>query len=438
MLDILERWNHWGHAKLPAGHLRRKLLAKMVSHREGTEITTLIGPRRAGKSTLLYQVIQHLEQTGVEKKAILHINFEEPALAPFLTLELLDKLYNIYRQEIYPEGKAYLFLDEIQNIPEWERWVRARNETENIKIFITGSSGKIMSRELGTLLTGRHLTFKIYPLSFSEILEFNHVELPYPTLVSASKKIEYELMNYLRFGGFPAVVTAQSIEKREQLLIQYFEDILYRDIALRHSIRDLSQVRQFAAHLLAHTGSLLSASRLGKVFGISTELAAHYCSYLQEAFLIGLVPYFSLKAAERTRNPHKIHVIDPGIRNVIALTASSDLGHAMETLVYLSLIHDDALDVYYWRKNKEVDFLVRKKNQTQYLIQVVYTGLDDEKIRMREIAALLSAREMFPKTRCLLITHHLPQSTTLFAENKITLIPLWKFLLFGLSEIQAI
>src|SRR5207253_6173069 len=115
-------------------------------------------------------IIEHLEQIGVDKKACLHINFEEPALSLALSLEMLDNLYDTYRGNVFPEGKAYIFFDEIQNVLGWERWVRARNDIENIKIIVTGSSSELMSKELGTLLTGRHLTFEVYPLDFSEQL----------------------------------------------------------------------------------------------------------------------------------------------------------------------------------------------------------------------------------------------------------------------------
>ncbi len=138
------------------------------------EILALIGPRQAGKSTVLYQLMGQLLADGVTPAPILHINFEELELSPYLKLELLDKIYDLYRARIHPKGKAYIFLDEIQNVPQWERWVRARNDTENVKIFITGSSSALMSQELAAVLTGRNLTFRICPLSFREVLEIKN------------------------------------------------------------------------------------------------------------------------------------------------------------------------------------------------------------------------------------------------------------------------
>lgn len=126
----------------------------------------------------MYQLMDALEAQRVPTEAVLHVNFEEPALATQLSLELLDALYRSYREDIYPEGKANLFFDEIQIVPDWEKWVRARNESENIKIIITGSSANLMSRELGTILTGRYLEFFVSPLTFSEYLTFIKIEKP--------------------------------------------------------------------------------------------------------------------------------------------------------------------------------------------------------------------------------------------------------------------
>ena len=160
LLDSLMRWNLWGTWELQSGY-KRAIVDEICQYMDTEESIALIGSRRAGKSTILYQIIARLLQKGIDPKAILHINFEEPGFSPYLNPKLLDQLYDLYRSKIYPKGKAYIFLDEIQNVPEWERWVRARNDTENIKIFITGSSSALLSGELATVLTGRNFRFDI-------------------------------------------------------------------------------------------------------------------------------------------------------------------------------------------------------------------------------------------------------------------------------------
>lgn len=193
---------------------------------------------------MLYQIIEYLQQQGVDKNACLHMNFEESALSLNLSLEMLDKLYDTYRARVYPNGKAYVFFDEIQNVPEWERWVRARNETENIRIIVTGASSELMSRELGTLLT------------------------------------------------------------------RYFDDMLYKDVIRRHDIRDVRTLRNIAVFLLTQTATLISYKRLCGLFNVSQDLVQAYCHYVQKAFLLELLPFYSLTTAERIRQPFKAHAIE--------------------------------------------------------------------------------------------------------------------------------
>ena len=214
---------------------------------------------------MLYQIIEHLEEQGLDKKACLHMNFEEPALSLNLSLDILDKLYDTYRTRIYPEGKAYIFFDEIQNVPEWERWVRARNETENIRIIVTGSSSKLMSRELGTLLTGRHLTFEVYPLDFREQLQFKGIELPQePWPSQAPPQIQHALLDYLQWGGLPRVVLSNNDMIRERLLTRYFEDMLYKDVIRRHDIRDVQTLRKYCG-VFAHTNEYVDFSMYHRI-----------------------------------------------------------------------------------------------------------------------------------------------------------------------------
>lgn len=425
MINILERWNQWGHGILKPG-LDREITRKLIKYLDTPEIIALLGPRRAGKTTVLYQLIHFLEQQSVDPRAILHINFEEPALAPNLTLATMDALYDAYRTHIYPSGKAYLFLDEIQNVPEWERWVRARNESEDIKIFITGSSATLFSRELGTLLTGRHLVFSVYPLNFREYLNFRQIPLPD---ISPTHTVQNQLLQFVQWGSFPAVMLAEDDEQREELLRRYFDDILYKDVALRHNIRDLRTLRNFAAHLLTQTGSLISFTRLGNLFGISTELAGHYCNYLQESYLVDLLPFYSLKVAERNRNPQKIHVIDPGIRRMASLTGSEDKGHLIESIVYNHLRQKQNDGLFYWKKNGEIDLLFRRYNTIERILQVAYDGLDNDAIRNRELKACAEAKQYFPSATASIICWQMPKNIKPFQEVGVELIPLWKFLL---------
>lgn len=426
MLDILARWNRWGGATL-AGGISRDIVPTLQPFLNSNDVIVLIGPRRAGKTTVLFQLMDVLLAAGTKPEAMLHINFEEPAFAPELSIKLLDDMYNSYRQNVYPDGKAYLFLDEIQNVPQWERWVRARNETENIKIFLTGSSSRLMSRELGTLLTGRHLSFKVFPLSFKEFLRFNKIEMPH--LFEINPKIQFGLNQYLQWGGFPEVVLSNDEVRKELLLKQYFDDILFKDVAMRHSVRDIGTLRNLAVHLLTQTGNLTSYQRIAKLFGVSLDLAQSYCHYLQEAFLINFVSFYSQKVSERNRNPHKVYALDLGLRYVVGLAHSADRGRLIETAVYQALIQKKNDGVFYWKKEQEIDFAIRQGNIITTLLQVAD---GDEKVvenLPREIKAFLTAGKKFSKANKIIIAGQALRAAYAETEKNISVIPLWKFLL---------
>ena len=162
----------------------------------------------------------------------------------------------------------------------------------------------------------------------------------------------------MMWGGFPEVVLSNSVERKKILLKQYFDDIIFKDIAMRHQIRDLTVLRNIAVHLITQTSYLFSINRISKLFQISLEMASNYCSFIQEAFLVDYLPYFSLKTAERNRNPQKIHVNDLGLRQIASISLSMDYGKLTETLVYQQLQRKFRNDIFYWKGKQEIDFVI--------------------------------------------------------------------------------
>lgn len=427
MIEALARWNRWGTARLASGK-PRDITGRLKPFLDSRDILALAGPRRAGKTTVMYQVMDELESRGVPREAMLHVNLEEPGFSPDLGLGLLDRLYDSYREEVFPEGRAYLFLDEVQQVPGWERWVRARNETEEIKILVTGSSSALMSRELGTLLTGRHVTFQVRPLDFTEYLRFKSIKPPArPRLVGTPAPIQNALSAYLQWGGFPEVVLANDDRRRVVLLKQYFDDLLFKDVALRHTVRDLPTLRALAVHLLTQTANLVSYQRIANTFGVSLDLARNYSAHLQEAFMVQLLPYYSLKVSERQRHPNKIHAMDLGLRNVVCLTGSPDRGRLAETAVHNALAaeHDD---LHYFRKDNELDLLVRRGNKIETVVQVTAEGLDRKEVLKRELAPLVEAEGRFPGARRYLVAGRIPRGG-IEVPPGVDLVPLWRALM---------
>lgn len=432
LVRALSRWNRWGEARLDSGY-PREITARLGSFLDTPEVVALIGPRRAGKTTVLFQVMDALEASGVPREALLHVNLEEPGFGPHLTPELLERIYETWRGEVFPEGRAWLFLDEVQRIPGWERWVRARNETEDVKIFVTGSSSALMSPELATLLTGRHVTFRVMPLSFGEVLAFQGVAPPTGTrLADDPPRIRRAVLDYLRWGGFPEVVLASDEERKGDLLRQYFDDILFKDVALRHQVRDLSVLRNLAIYLLAQTASLVSFQRLANIFEISKASVQAYCRHLEEAFLLSFAPFYTLKTAERLRRPRKVHAIDTGLRNAVSLSAAPDRGRLMETAVYNHLARQRHDGLFYWKGEGEIDIALRRGLGLERLVQVTDEGLLSPDARRRELRPFTEAAMAFPHTEPLVVAGALPPPGS--GDLGVRVMSLGRFLAAGVEE----
>ena len=422
MFDVLSKWNRWGSESLDGG-IKRDMLENILPCVDTKDIVVLMGPRRAGKSVLMYQLMDALVAKGYPDEAMLHVNLEDPAFGLELSLELLDKLYDEYRARVYPSGKAFLFFDEIQNIPGWEKWVRARTKTEDVQIYVTGSSAHLMSRELATVLTGRHVSFNIFPLSFSEFLRFKNIEIPKVLTDKPPAKIQNALLEYINWGGFPEIVLAKDERRKELLLKQYFDDVLFKDVAIRHNVRDINMLRKIASYLLTQTGSLISYNRLAKQFCVSLDLAKLYCQYLQEAYLVDFSSFYSYKIAVRNRNPQKVYAVDSGLRNQVCVTNSSDIGHLAESVAYnhLNRLHYD--QIYYWKGAQGVDFIIQDGHKVVEALQLCYGDKIEPKTLARELKALDEAKDNFQGCETRLISgYRLVDSGSL---NQV----FWQFLL---------
>lgn len=427
LLTALERWNRWGTAALPSGILRDRT-RDLEPFLDTREIVGLVGPRRAGKSTILFQVMDALERAGVPREAMLHFNAEEPSLAGHEGVELLDRVYDTYRREVYPSKRTYVFLDEIQLVPQWERWVRARNETEDLKIFVTGSSSALLSRELGTVLTGRHVTFDVWPLRFREVMRFRGLALPArKTQERPPAVVQNALLDYLRWGGFPEVVLAGEVARKEHLLRQYVDDVLYRDVALRHRVRDLQALRALAVHLLTQTANLVSFTRLAHQSNLSVDVARLYAGYLEEAFLVSFLPFYSAKLAERQRRPQKVHAVDPGVRNAVCLSGSPDRGRLLESAVVAEVRARRHDGLFYWKGKHEIDLVVRRGNDAEKLVQTTWGDDEDPAVLSRELTALAEASREYPKAEQLLVTGGSGTQGGLQPAEGVSVIPFWRF-----------
>jgi predicted AAA+ superfamily ATPase len=354
------------------------------------------GIRRCGKSTLLRQLMKKLNN-------FYYFNFEDQRLIGFEVsdFEKLDAAF----KELYGESKYYFF-DEIQNIPGWERFVRKMQDSGK-KFFITGSNASLLSRELGTKLTGRHMLYELFPFSFAEMLKLRKKK---PSLDS--------FKDYLNQGGFPEYLKYGD----DAMLQQVFKDILNRDIVVRHGLRNSKLVEQLALYLLANSGKEFSHNKLRKMFDAgSTNTMTSYVSFFEDSYIIFTIPKFDYSYKKQLVNAKKVYAIDTGLARVNSVSFSEDNGRMLENAVFLHLRRKHK-DIYYFREKKECDFLVKEKGKITGALQVCYELTEDNK--EREMAGLKEAMERFNLKTGIILT--LKQKDDF---GSIKVIPAWEWML---------
>ena len=421
----LAEWNPWWENKALINNLTGKprqsyaLLEKSIAIKE---ITIITGVRRSGKSTIMYQMIQNLLQQGIEPKQILFVNFEDKKLAQ----DSIDEIYAGYRENMNPGKKAYIFFDEIHKKEGWESWIRKQYDLKaDCKFVISGSCSHLLKKEYSTLLTGRNLTFEIFPLSFKEYLGFSGIEPEEASvrkgiiLPATKAKILSALKSYLAQGGFPEAFFKEE-QFKMKLLEQYFDDIVYKDIIDRFGLNS-KRVMDFALFLATNFTGTFSLRNVRNALKLSYDAAKDYMSHFSEAFLFFPIDHFSFSFKEQKTLPSKVYCVDNGLRNAVSFKFSEDTGKLAENLVCIELKRR-AKEAYYWKNKGEVDFIVKEKNQTLEAINVCY----GEEINERETKALKECKAEFKeKLKSLtVITKYIEKE-----EGGIRFVPLWKWLL---------
>ncbi|MBU4446362.1 ATP-binding protein [bacterium] len=426
LFEALIRWNYWSDKPLP--ELRDRIIMQTIHNYIDDKLPIILsGVRRSGKSSIFLLIISELLSRGVDPKQILFLNFEEPQFSTLLSPTFIDDLVTLYKQRINPNKKIYFFLDEIQNVPEWQRWVRREADLKDHKVFATGSSAKLLSSEISTLLTGRYIQFNVHPLSLREILNWNSISYTNDLERTENKSlIINKLFEYLQWGGFPEIILSENEERKKRILSQYFSDILYRDIVYRHQIRDVKLLEGIAHYCITNISSLHSFNRISNIFHTPIDNVRRYFSFLEEAFLITSATKFSFKLSEQKRSPKKVFTVDNGLRNQYGFRFSSDAGKLAENTVAMQLLRSIP-DLFYLSNGGECDFIIRRNKQF-IPIQVTMDNLETDQTRNREIKGLINAMNYLNVQTGLLITNDI-EKTESIDKLRINYIPLWKFLL---------
>ena len=402
--------------------IRRDITEEIIKSLGTPHIKDIIGVRRCGKTTILYQVAEHLTYQGVRAKDMIFLNFDDPSINAASFPDLQKEIF-----KINPEI-SHIFLDEIQQKTGWERWVRTLYDTRKFqRIFVSGSSASLLSQDMGRVLTGRHITFRAAPFSFREYLRKRGWGDFAPEYLAYNKdKLLHYLSAYLETGGFPETIELDDFG-RKQVLTSLYKDILARDISSRYgaSFEITDKICRF---MLTNPGALYSGNSVAKAAGAAVETAEKYIGYLKESLLIYDLPIFSFKLKTQFKQNKKTYPVDTGIRNAVCLRFSHDTGRLAETIVFLEMRRRN-LEVYYWKSQDgyEVDFVVKVGQKLTELIQVAWDVRDEATRRREERALQCAMKELDVNSGVILTEDH---ERTLEENGKtIRYMPMWKWLL---------
>lgn len=378
-------------------------------------IKAIMGIRRCGKSTISHQLLKN-ENYG-------YINFDDERLIGVTSKDLNDFLEML---EEISQGLKYILLDEIQNVKGWELFVN-RLTRKGYNITVTGSNSKLLSKELATHLTGRHLSIELMPFSFKEFLRFKNIAVGKDDFYLTKQKanIKRELDEYLETGGMPELF---KIEVKKSYLRGLFDKIISQDIIFRHNVKYTKDLKELALYAVSSFSSSFTYHKIKGIFGIkSVHTIKNYLSYMEEAYLIFQLNPFSFKVKQQINQPRKLYCIDTGFINALAPKVTLDRGKLMENIVLVELKRRGKEVYFYSQPNYEVDFLVKEGLKVKQLIQVCFSVADRD-TKKRETKALLHACD---KLRCddLIIITWDKDAEEVSNSKRIRFISLWSWLL---------
>ncbi len=370
--------------------IREKYLKKMIDSKDTEFIKVITGIRRSGKSTLLLMFKEYLLKNGVKKENIIHINFESGL---YDNIKNYQDLYQYVKEKI-KNNKIYLLLDEVQNVESWEKAINAFKVDFDIDIYITGSNAYLLSSELSTLLSGRYIEIKMYPLSFKEYLIFNKYD---------ENNLEDKFNEYLKYGGLPAITL---IKNNDELILSYLNDIynaiVKKDIIDRNNIKDIALLENIIKFLFSNIGSPISSNKISDYLNSNkiVQKANHqtidnYLNMLEKSYIIYKADRTDVKSKALLKTLGKYYVSDTGLRNIILGFRNINEGHLLENVVYLELLRRGYKVNIGKTSDYEVDFVAENTHTIKYY-QVTQT-LSDEQVKNRELRSLESISDNYEK-----------------------------------------
>jgi uncharacterized protein len=380
-----------------------------------TEIVVLSGVRRCGKSSLLQEIRSKLSPNNY------FLNFDDERLIRF-TVDDFQILYELFLEHFGDQDN--FFFDEIQNIKGWERFVRRLHDNGK-KVYITGSNASMLSRELGTHLTGRYYQFELYPFSFSEFIRFkNKLFLPDDFYKTKGKSELKQLFNqFFINGGFPAFLQNENKEYLKSL----YESIVYRDIIVRNGLTNEKEILELIHFLAGNVSKPASYNSLTKIIGVKNATTVkNYLDYIQNTYLLFMVSKYDASLKVQLQNPKKVYFIDIALIRELGFQTSDNNGRLLENLVFIELKRLSK-NIYYHKLKYECDFIIKTKNKITDAIQVCWSVYNAD-TKKREMQGLIEAMKMYGLTHGLILTESEEENLTVDGFN-ISIEPVWKWLL---------
>ena len=365
--------------------VRENYLSKIRPFYNKNIIKVITGIRRSGKSTLLIQIINEFKTNGINDERIIHLRFDEYSNRKLLDPDELSKYLN---NRIIDNEKYYLFLDEIQEVEHFEKIINELNNKGNIDIFITGSNSTMLASEFATFLTGRYVSFEVYPFSFKEFVEYK-----------GNDNLETLFLEYINFGGFPQTLIIEDQESKKNLLTDLYNSIVIRDIAERYNVRDISLLDSYLKYILNAMGSLFSATNISNYLknekrNVGRETLYNYKKDAEDVYFIYSVPRMDIQGKKILQTNEKIYINDQGFRGIY-FNNQKDIEKILENIVYFELLRR-GYKVYIGNiNNKEIDF-VAIKNEEKIYVQVTYILSLDKTIE-REFGVFNEIKDHYTK-----------------------------------------
>lgn len=369
---------------------RPEYVEKIIAYMDTPFVKILTGVRRCGKSTIMNMLRMEVEKRGVSRERILHYNFD--------SLEYEDmtakKLFFAIKEKLSTDGKTYLFLDEIQEIKGWEKVVNSLMSDYDVDIYVTGSNSRMMSSEISTYLTGRYISFRIYPLSFAEYLKFRKEF----TTVDDPRK---ELVQYLQFGGFPALhLREYTKEEAYPIVRDIYNSTIFTDIVRRNQIRKVDQFERVVRYVFDNVGNTFSASSVAKYLKseqrtLDNETVYNYLSRLENAYILHRCSRYDIKGKEILKTQEKFYLADPALRYSVVGYNADSAGAMLENIVYLELLRRGYEVCVGKLEGYEIDFIATRQEEKIY-VQVT-KEISSESTRVREYGRLLGIDDNYPK-----------------------------------------